>query len=237
MLAHVWTPRSNRTVNECRTKRRWYQFSLRTLLAFTALCAVVSGWIGKRLDETSCEQTVVGEIESLGGWVEYHGNERGPSWMVRRFRRVWWVELSGTYVSNAGLEGLKQMTKLKTLRLDDTQITDQGLKHLTALASLEELGLFGSQVTDAGLVQLKKLTNLKMLCLGRTQVTDAGVLHLRRLTDLEGLWLGQTQITDAGLVHLRELTNLEKLDLSGTEVTDDGVERLQRALPDCVIHH
>ena len=32
-------------------RRRWYQFSLRTLMLFMVVCAVVFGWLGKRHEQ------------------------------------------------------------------------------------------------------------------------------------------------------------------------------------------
>ena len=92
------------------------------------------------------------------------------------------------------------------------------------------------KATDAGLVHLKGLTSLQTLSLGGP-VTGAGLVHLKGLTNLQYLYLGGTQVTDAGLVHLKALTNLPRLNLTLTQVTDAGVAELQKALPNCRIHH
>jgi len=44
-------------------------------------------------------------------------------------------------------------------------------------------------------------------------------------------------VTDAGLENLKGLTRLQSLYLWGTEVTDAGMQGLQKALPNCSIHH
>jgi len=64
--------------------------------------------------------------------------------------------LSGTQISDAGLEHLRELSSLKGLNLSGTQIGDAGLEHLQGLTSLEFLELgFITNVTDAGREELK----------------------------------------------------------------------------------
>ena len=145
------------------------------------------------------------------------------------------LDLTGTQISDVGLEPLERLTQLRTLMLGNTQITDAGLQHLKQLSQLEYLGLHETHVTDAALVHLKGLTSLGWLNLHNTQVTDAGLNHLAGLTRLSFLDISDTQVTDGGLVHLRELTRLRSLTLRATSVTGDGTWYLQQALPKCRI--
>jgi hypothetical protein len=191
-------------------RRRWYQFSLRTLMLFMLVCVVSSAWVGWKLDETRREQAVVAKLESRRGWVDYHEMD-GPPWITRHFRKV------------------------STAHLELSAIGDAKLKHLQAFTDLETLSLSYTRVTDPGLVHLKELTRLKVLSLANTQVTDAGLVHLEGMTALETLHLHTTKITDAGLEHLKGLTNLQELWLFDTQVTDEGVTTFQQALPDCGI--
>jgi hypothetical protein len=75
-----------------------------------------------------------------------------------------------------------------------------------------------------------------LLDLGATQVSDAGLENLKGLTQLQSLDLGGTRVTDAGLNDLKRLTQLKNLFLWRTTVTNEGVKRLQKALPNCIIH-
>ena len=193
-------------------RRRWYQFSLRTLMLFMVVCAVGFGWLGKKLDETRREQVVVAEIEKSGGWVRYH-EMKGPPWISRHFRKV------------------------RSVGLSDTQVTDTGLAQVGELTSLKGVSLGGTQVTDAGLVHLKGLIKLEWLDLNGTQITDDGLVHLKTLSGLKALGLARTRVTDAGLLHLKELAKLGSLELGVTQVTDEGVQKLRQVLPDCKIYH
>jgi uncharacterized protein YjbI with pentapeptide repeats len=147
----------------------------------------------------------IAEIEKLGGKVTFDEKSREKS--------VIGVNLSGTTVTDAGLEHLKGLTQLQELSLTDTKVSGAGLEHL------------------------KELTNLQRLDLMHTEVTDAGLEGLKELTNLKGLNLWGTKVTDAGLERLRGLTKLQWLNLLGTAVTADGVRQFQQALPNCKIVH
>jgi hypothetical protein len=68
------------------------------------------------------QEKAVSEIEKLGGKMEFNEKAQG--------RPVISVELSGTKVTDAGLEHLKGLTQLQQLHLDGTKITDAGVKKL-----------------------------------------------------------------------------------------------------------
>jgi len=71
--------------------------------------------------------------------------------------------LHQTRVTDAGLEHLKGLTKLRYLHLDYTKVTDAGLEHLKGLTSLTELDIHNTKVTDEGVKKLRKaLPNCKI---------------------------------------------------------------------------
>ena len=166
------------------------------------------------------ENAAVATLKALGARVRLNDNGKVVS-----------VNLAGNkQITDAGLEHIKGLTHLKTLRLDaNPQITDAGLEHIEGLTNLEELGLFRTHVTDAGLAHLTGLTKLQWLLVGgpQIQITDAGLVHLKGLTNLEWLGLPYTQVTGPGLVHLQGLTHLQSLGLSRSEITDAGMAHLK----------
>ena len=151
-------------------------------------------------------------------------------------------------VCDAGLEAVKGLPKLKTLRLSDEQVTDGALRFLNRIGSLhgiemaisgENLGppprsqaevtfldLRQSKVTDAGLQELAPLKNLQSLHLQYRNVTDLGLRELTSFTKLTNLNVGNTKISDAGLKHIATLANLKVLNLGGTSVSDSGLKEL-----------
>ena len=149
--------------------RRWFQFSLRTLMVFMVVCAVVSAWVGSKLDETRREQRVVTRIESMAGDVDY--NEiRWPRSITWHFRRVRYVNL----------DAMRFELVFPGREIHFPVATDDDLKQLGTLARLTSLNLSGTQVTDAGLVHLHGLADLQWLYLFGTQVTDEGVARLQK---------------------------------------------------------
>jgi hypothetical protein len=55
------------------------------------------------------------------------------------------------------------------------------------------------------------------------------------MTKLTHLFLNGTQVTDAGLKFLENMKQLKRLEINGTKVTSEGIDKLQRALPNCLI--
>lgn len=87
---------------------------------------------------------------------------------VRVFPELSVVRLSGTAVSDAGIEYLLQLPQLRELSLDRTQITDAGLKKLTRLKQLKSLDLSDTQVSAEAVAELRKvLPQLKVVATAR----------------------------------------------------------------------
>jgi internalin A len=225
-----------------KSKRRWYQFSLRSLLVFVVLVSIAMSWLGVRLARARKQREAVEAIEKAGGNVEYEdfADSLVPQWARAVFGKDFFFDVIAVWVGEPDFGDdeaayLKRLTNLTHLSLSRTQVTDAGLEHLEGLTNLISLDLSDTQVTDAGLEHLKGLTSLTVLGLSQTQITDAGLEYLEGLTNLTQLALSQTQITDAGLEHLEGLINLTLLYLNRTQVTTQGVERLRQALPNCDI--
>ena len=150
------------------------------------------------------------------------------------------VTLGGEKVSDAVLEPLQELSRLRWLKLADVpdRITDAGLAHLAGLTNLEALELSQlSAVTDAGLVHLKGMSKLVELHLSDTKITDAGLAHLKGLANLTRLGLSGTQVSDAGLPHLMALTKLRHVSLLRARVTDEGVKKLKEARPQLEVNY
>ncbi|HEY2148145.1 MAG TPA: hypothetical protein VGH32_09420, partial [Pirellulales bacterium] len=129
-------------------KRRWFQFSLRTLIVSTIVIAAAAGWVGKRIEEKRAERVAVAAIAKLGGRVLYDfqkdGASRGPAWL----RNILGDDFFGNVVE---------------LDLSESAVTDEDLAFLDGLRSLESLNISDTGVTDAGLRRVGRLQNLKSL--------------------------------------------------------------------------
>ena len=177
-------------------KRRWYQFSLRTLLIVVTLSAVPMGWVGWKLAQGRRQRDTVAWVENLGGGVEYE------EWVGKWSGVVSSVDLRNTQVSD--ISPLAELNNLERLYLGITQVSD--VSPLAELKSLRELSLSNTQVSD--LSPLAELKSLNELWLRGTQVSDLS--PLAELKNLEELDLSDTQVSDEQVQKLqRALPNCD----------------------------
>jgi hypothetical protein len=105
-------------------RRRWFQYSLRALLVVVTLCALACSWLGVKLQQAWRQRAAVAVVQELGGRVLYDwlyeakGNmlrkaqPPGSPWLRRLlgddlFQSVYYVNLTGTPVTDAGIEKLQ----------------------------------------------------------------------------------------------------------------------------------
>lgn len=165
-------------------RRRWFQFSLRTLLVFMLLASIPLSWVAVKLQRARRQRAAVEAIEELGGAVGY--DPLAPDWQSELLGRDFFghvavivfrdfkvtdagVVVEGITVTDAGLEHLKELTQLTHLSLRHAEITDAGLEHLKGLSQLEDLDIQHTRVTDAGLKHLQGLKRLKWLHISGTR--------------------------------------------------------------------
>ena len=113
--------------------------------------------------------------------------------------------MAGAKAGDAQLEALKPVAEqLFWLNLGGTAVTDAGLKQLSGLKNLRRLHLEKTVVGDEGLSALKDLAELRYLNLYSTKVSDKGLAILANLKKLENLYLWQTPVTDAGAAEFQK---------------------------------
>ena len=173
-------------------KRRWFQYSLRTLLLFVFLVSIPLSWFAVVVQNVRRQREAVVEIEQVGGYVVHDcfGNvvhaivnrtkgEKTGLAHIGTLSQLELLDLTGFRMTDANLADLRQMTHLKWLWLDCTNTSDAGLEHLKGLIRLQSLGLRGNQITDAGLEHLKRSRELRYVNLAGTKVTEQGVESLQ----------------------------------------------------------
>jgi hypothetical protein len=127
---------------------------------------------------------------------------------------------------------LKDLSRLRRLKLGGTRITGKALSRLTDCKELTELDLSGTNINDNDLMMLQKLTSLTELHLAGTNVTDGGLIHLGHLANLRVLSLDNTVVSDNGLRVLAAFKVLRRVNLRDTRVTADGVDETHETRPD-----
>ena len=117
-----------------KTRRRWFQFSLRTLLILVTLITVL-GWVGLELDQRRREKETIAWVETMGGEVYFYSgydtigmsffddigwwDETKDKWFGER---VMGVNLDNMLVSD--LSPLAELKNLHELHLSDLQASD-----------------------------------------------------------------------------------------------------------------
>jgi len=179
-------------------KRRRLQFSLRTLLVFFVVAALLFGYLASLWQAHQKKVALVRAVEARGGGVDVEAV--GPDW-VRRiggyhkygihwnprigiFDRIEGVRFRHGDVTDDFLPRLAGFPHLKSLNLNRTAITNEGMGHVARLASLEELNLSYTAITDDCLPQVGKLARLRELTLGHTRVCGRGFHRLEALPNL-----------------------------------------------------
>jgi Leucine-rich repeat (LRR) protein len=108
-------------------------------------------------------------------------------------------------ITDDALEALSTFPNLTSLHiLGCPNVTDAGLEQVGTLEKLRRLNLGGSSITDRGIARLSNLRDLRELSLSHTAVTDEGLLHLEGLHNLEWLALRDTRVTIDGIKALNE---------------------------------
>jgi HEAT repeat protein len=145
------------------------------------------------------------------------------------------LSLAMSKTAPPSLVHIRGLKNLEYLSLPDT-VTDADLPLLLGFPRLIVLRLQGKGITDEGLKYVARLQGLTRLGLGGTAITDAGLKSVTSLRQLRELSLCSTQISDAGLEPLAGMTQLQEVCVvNGARVTSQGVEKLEKALPNCII--
>jgi hypothetical protein len=234
---------------------RWrFQFSVRSILIFVTLFAVLCSYFASEFQEAERQQQTARRIVELGGDLKYdydyeyeqehqfddnaHFDPPQPpgSPMLR--------ELLGDDLfdglSSHSLASIDfrryafDMGKGKTIvRVD---LTDDNLRELRHLKGLKSIVLWFQPITDAGIVHLQELKSLEHLDLFGTKATDESVKSLAELPNLEHLNVGKTKINPKSLVRLLGTTKLKCLELSDAQIENNGgYDVIQRFFPDASI--
>jgi hypothetical protein len=144
-------------------KRRWYQFSLRTLMIFTAIAAVACGLLGRKIEQKRRQTAAVEAIRHLGGEVRFQSpidqptEPLSPRWLLYDyFSEVESVSFVNRNIKDDDLQVLADLPRIKYLNLFNTRITDNGLLYVKRLTEIEVLVVAGTRVTSNGIAELQR---------------------------------------------------------------------------------
>jgi Leucine-rich repeat (LRR) protein len=139
---------------------------------------------------------------------------------VGRFTSLRGLDISGSPVTDKGIQSLHDLRSLEVLDAHSTKISGAGLENLTGL---KRLVVYDTEITGAG---LENLTGLKRLEAHDTKITSENMKSLANLKDLQYVKLGRTPIDGDGLKHLNGLRHLEHLDVVDTKIDNESLRNL-----------
>jgi hypothetical protein len=228
-----------------RRKLRWYQYSLRTLMLFTLVCAIALGYLKRKMNQAEAQRKAVAAIQESRvnnrNWYvlyEWSGSdpasyrlEHPPYWKPK-WARNWlgddfFFKVTCTAIRAELIDQVVHLPDLTALRIDgiDKELTDADLDHLIELHALDALNITGAKISDAGVKSIAKLRQFRLLnFIDCHQVTDQGLVHLRSQKQLHQLKCISNQLTDSSFEAIEYLPGLEDFALSSPGLTDQGVQ-------------
>jgi Leucine-rich repeat (LRR) protein len=196
-----------------------------------------------KLDNTAVTDKELGEIVSgnlelveltLGGTKI---TDAGLDHLVR-LNKLRKIRLSNTAITDAAGEKLAKIPTLQDIDVSQTEFGDTGFASLQPLLKLKSLNIYLTNVTDKGLEAIKDFGSLKVLTrlnLDLCPISNTGVRNILAAESLEWIHLGGTEITDAVTPEIIKFKKLKEIIVTKTDVTKSGAENLRKILPTCKI--
>jgi len=199
-------------------KRRWLQFSVRTLLVLMLLACIPLGWVRIELNRIAREDEAVAAILELGGSVSFEGDRFGPP-NPAKAKPAWLRRLVGD----------RYFRRVESVHLPRGS-DDMAVGHLAGLRTVKLLTLRGARASGPAFGPIWRHRELTSLDLSSTAIGDEEAAGLAGLAQLKDLELANTAVTDrTAKVLLESLPQLSRLDLRGTHVSMAAAERIESA--------
>ena len=140
-------------------KRRWLQFSLRTLFVVVTVFCV---WMGWQVNTAKQQREAINAIRELGGWAYYDFQIVNTTSSLSSYNETIdlntesWVptfllKLTGHDFFHDVVRVNMSYQSFGGKRLDNDLFSDESLQYLVAFPRLRWLGLHGTQATDEGM--------------------------------------------------------------------------------------
>jgi len=182
--------------------------------------------VTKPLGDVALTDTVDGRVVSL--WVIGRSGERVSLTELKKYPDLEKLTLQEcAWLTDADLECLSPLARLKTLVLIRVPVSDEGLSHLASLPSLEEIQLTHTDVVGHGLRHLKG-SALRRLEIHGPATTNEGLDSLSDLRSLRDVVIRCPNVELPRFTAVAELTLLESLDVRLCQGLDESlISRLE----------
>ncbi|MGV3608994.1 MAG: hypothetical protein ACO1RA_21495 [Planctomycetaceae bacterium] len=215
-------------------RRRWFQFSLRSLLIVMLLLSVGFGLYlpARRRSLEQWRAVNVLSENSSNGLRFIVDREKPDTWQKRLGIDL--PDFTETQVRSGSelgdemmLNHLLKLPQLESILISRSEFDDSDLRALSNLPKLKSFGVGSDSVTGEGMTHFVGQEKLQHLYLRGSNLSDRGLEVVARLQGLSSLeWYGKNRTSDGGLSHLRGNLRLTKLLLKGEGISDVGLEHL-----------
>ena len=152
---------------------------------------------------------------------------------LRYLPRLKEFSLDDSDASGSGLKHVLHPTLIENLSFDRTPISQAGIEAISGFCNLRHLLLWrGVEITDEVLHQLTKCSRLESLDLALGdggKVTGSGIRCLARFPELKTLSLGDIQVSDEAISDILKIAKLKEVSFGENVVSVNSVERLRAA--------
>ena len=237
-----------------RSRHRWWQFSLRTLLIGMVVISLLLAALSIRIQRARRQATAVATIRKLGGFVDYdfrfEPGSRGQFLIEKKqaespvpaFLLAWAGQdffhnaittrpPPGQPASPADVKTYwNAVSDLRHLEMVQAQHAWVDGKTTTEAfrnhRELRHLLLMQGKLSGEDLAPLSGLGKLRSLSLAANQIDGAGLKYLAPLESLEQLTIWRNQIDDNGVAELAKNRSIKWLELQENRISAKGAERL-----------
>jgi len=164
-----------------KSRRRWLQSSLRTMMIVALAGGVSCAWLAERMNHARHGRFPTAFVRELGGYEFYDFQRWADGSIPLMAPKVALV----TPTLRSRLQSLLDDDLFRTVvRVDfqvDRLLSDSDLKTIIGgLPALEELHLNDTELTDEGILELQRLASLRVLELRHRDLNNPTVANLRR---------------------------------------------------------
>ena len=138
-----------------RGKRRWFQFSLRSLLLAMLVFGCAFGWIAHERQRAWEGQQAFEAIRKAAAESRRDKSSTRPPWINAilgddSYEYLDWILLGGPLVTDQTIKYLPHFRRAQHLFLSETQVTDAAWAVIVRLPELESLSIVVSNISDNG---------------------------------------------------------------------------------------
>jgi len=203
--------------------RRLRQYSLRSLLVATLICAIVVAWYSRGYRRRQQFQRDMQTLSDMNIVFNVHTGD-GQISSMRAYGGLGSAERFDKFCAIA-----ERQPRLRGVSACWSDLSEAQVARLLALPVK---ALMIEQCSAGGTLRAEASPTLTRLGLPRTRIDDHSLAALGELPNVEHLDLTRTRVSDRSIDYLAGRKRLKLVILARCKVTAEGAQRLRRLRPD-----